>query len=94
MTYIEKQTFDEERALYGSNDVTATACRFDGPLDGESAFKEGGRIECYDCYFNLRYPFWHNNNVIIKFKLYYKKQQKFYMFTLLCKVICKQIKKH
>ena len=40
MQKIEDRTFDEERALYGSSQVEAVRCRFDGPADGESAFKE------------------------------------------------------
>lgn len=38
--YIENQTFDEERALYGIKNATVRNCLFDGPKDGESAFKE------------------------------------------------------
>ncbi|MDO4567145.1 MAG: DUF3737 family protein, partial [Oscillospiraceae bacterium] len=34
-------------------------CAFDGPADGESAFKESSDIKVEDCFFNLRYPFWH-----------------------------------
>ena len=37
---IENQTFDMERALYGSRDVEVKNCSFDGPADGESSFKE------------------------------------------------------
>ncbi len=59
MKIIENQTFDQERALYGSEDLTARKCAFDGPADGESAFKECARIRAEDCFFNLRYPFWH-----------------------------------
>ena len=33
--------------------------RFDGPADGESAFKECRDIAAENCFFNLRYPFWH-----------------------------------
>ncbi len=65
MTYIENRTFDEERALYGSNNVTAVSCRFDGPLDGESAFKESRNITTKNCFFNLRYPFWHTDTLKI-----------------------------
>ena len=61
MQTIKDQTFDEERALYGSDEVEAVNCRFDGPADGESAFKESSRVTARDCYFNLRYPFWHNH---------------------------------
>ena len=56
---IENQTFDEERALYGLKDLTVKNCRFDGPADGESAFKECRNIDVSDCFMNLRYPFWH-----------------------------------
>ena len=65
MTIIENKTFDEERALYGSDGVKAVGCRFDGPADGESAFKESRNIETEGCYFNLRYPFWHTHNLRI-----------------------------
>ena len=41
MKVIENQTFDRERALYGSNGILVRNCSFDGPADGESAFKEG-----------------------------------------------------
>ena len=60
MSIIQNQIFDEERALYGSRDLKVAACRFDGPADGESAFKECRNIEVADCFFNLRYPFWHD----------------------------------
>ncbi len=66
MTIIEKQTFDEERALYGAKDLVVTQCRFDGPADGESALKEAANIETNKCFFNLRYPFWHVQGLKIK----------------------------
>lgn len=59
MTIIKNKTFDEERALYGSHNVHIVNCRFDGPADGESAFKESSFIVAEKCFFNLRYPFWH-----------------------------------
>jgi hypothetical protein len=62
---ISGQTFDEERALYGRDGIVAIDCRFDGPADGESAFKEGKNIEVRNTYFNLRYPFWHDDNLTI-----------------------------
>ena len=61
MTYIKDKQFDEERALYGSKDITVDNCKFDGPADGESAFKESSNVEVRDSFFNLRYPFWHDN---------------------------------
>lgn len=66
MQKIEDKTFDEERALYGSSQVEAVRCRFDGPADGESAFKESRDIVARDCCFNLRYPFWHDTKLLIE----------------------------
>ena len=65
MKTISGKSFDEERALYGERDIIVRNCRFDGPADGESAFKECGNIAAEDCFFNLRYPFWHDKNVKI-----------------------------
>ncbi len=65
MKVIENQTFDMERALYASNDVSLNHCRFDGPADGESALKESQDIRVSDCFFNLRYPFWHDDRLHI-----------------------------
>ena len=62
---ITNQTFDEERALYGSRDVTVKRCAFDGPADGESAFKESRGVRVENCFFNLRYPFWHDDGLYI-----------------------------
>ena len=62
---IQDKTFDEERALYGSDELEVIGCRFDGPADGESAFKESQNITAKDCYFNLRYPFWHVHHLNI-----------------------------
>ncbi len=66
MTLIRDQVFDEERALYGSRGVELVNCRFDGPADGESALKECRDVKVQDCYFNLRYPFWHVTNLEIE----------------------------
>ena len=65
MKYIEKMQFDEERALYGSSEVCVRKCRFDGERDGESAFKESSDVMAENCFFNLRYPFWHDDHVEI-----------------------------
>ena len=66
MKLIEKQTFDEERALYGSEDIKVKDCRFDGPADGESAFKECRNVQADSSFFNLRYPFWHDQHLVIE----------------------------
>lgn len=66
MKVIENKTFDEERALYGEKDIITRNCRIDGPADGESAYKECENVEAENCFFNLRYPFWHDNRLKIK----------------------------
>ncbi|MBQ9120630.1 MAG: DUF3737 family protein [Lachnospiraceae bacterium] len=63
---IEKQKFDEERALYGREHLRLVECSFDGPADGESACKEAADIQAERCYFNLRYPFWHVDGLTIQ----------------------------
>lgn len=60
METIHGQRFDEERALYGKQDILVTDCAFEGPADGESAFKEGRNIRVENSFFDLRYPFWHD----------------------------------
>ena len=66
MKVIENKIFDEERALYGSSDVIIKSCKFEGPADGESALKESKNIVVEDCYWDLRYPFWHDDNLVIR----------------------------
>ena len=66
MQTIENQTFDQERALYGSHDLAVRRCSFTGPADGESAFKECSHITAEQCFFNLRYPFWHVHGLTIR----------------------------
>ncbi len=65
MDVIENKTFDEERAFYGSRSLMVKNCSIDGPADGESAFKECDDITARDCFFNLRYPFWHDHGLVI-----------------------------
>ena len=59
------ETYDEERAFYGIRDAIVKNCKIDGPADGESAFKECKNIQVVDTYLNLRYPFWHVDDVTI-----------------------------
>lgn len=66
MKQVLNQSFDNERALYGVRDTEVIKCSFDGPADGESALKECSNIIVSECFFNLRYPFWHVNKAIIK----------------------------
>jgi len=56
---IERQSFDQERALYHLQNTAVEDCVFAGPADGESAFKEARNIQVNRCQFSLRYPFWH-----------------------------------
>ena len=65
MKIYENMSFDEERALYGSDGVCVRNCRFDGERDGESAFKESRDVIAENSYFNLRYPFWHDDGVTV-----------------------------
>ncbi len=66
MDTIENMTFDQERALYESHNLKVKGCRFDGPADGESALKESSDIVVENCFFNLRYPFWHDHGLKIE----------------------------
>ena len=66
MMRVENQTFDMEREFYGSSDVTVVNCKFEGPADGESAFKESRNVTVDGCLWNLRYPFWHDTGVTMK----------------------------
>lgn len=65
MKIIENKTFDMERALYESQGIILERCAFDGPADGESALKESRDIQISECFFNLRYPFWHDTRLKI-----------------------------
>lgn len=60
---VENRTFDEERALYGEKGLVVRECRFDGPADGESAFKECEDVTVEGAFMNLRYPFWHDRRL-------------------------------
>lgn len=66
MTILENRTYDEERALYGSDGVTLRKCCFAGPADGESALKESRNVQVEHCLMKLRYPFWHDEQLIIR----------------------------
>lgn len=65
MEIINNQCYEEERALYESENLCLVNCQFDGLADGESALKESNNILIEGCYFNLRYPFWHNNELTV-----------------------------
>ena len=65
MKIVKNQTFDAERAFYGSDGVKVIECKFEGAADGESAFKESKNIVVEDCFWDLRYPFWHDTTLKI-----------------------------
>ena len=66
MKIYENERFGEERALYGLNGIELRSCSFDGIEDGESALKESKNIKCDNVFFNLRYPLWHDDGVLLK----------------------------
>ena len=65
MTLYENQRFGEERALYARCGVHLRGCAFDGEEDGESALKESAHILVEDTLCNLRYPFWHDEDLTL-----------------------------
>ncbi|MBO4934930.1 MAG: DUF3737 family protein [Clostridia bacterium] len=66
MKYIENQTFPHERDLYAADGVHLLSCAFDGEEDGESALKHAKNITAEKCFFNLRYPLWHCEDVRLR----------------------------
>lgn len=66
MKTIENVKTDIERAFYASQDAVFSNVTIDGPVDGESAFKECQNIEVKNSQLFLRYPFWHDNNLKVK----------------------------
>lgn len=66
MEIITNRQMDEERALYGAEDLLLRDCVFDGPADGESALKECSNIQAENVTFRLRYPCWHDHGVVLR----------------------------
>jgi hypothetical protein len=62
MKVINGETYQDERALYGSEDLRLMGCNFAGEHDGESPLKECDNVMAQGCYFELRYAFWHNSD--------------------------------
>lgn len=65
MKTLEGIRFGEERALYGSRELHLKNCAFAGDEDGESALKESSRIRVEKTLCELRYPFWHTEEIEI-----------------------------
>lgn len=66
MTEIKNQQFETERALYASRDLVVTDSIFSGKTDGESPLKESTNIKVINSKFDLRYPFWHDTNLVLE----------------------------
>lgn len=65
MAIIKDIIADEERVFYGAKNDTFVNIKITGEADGESSFKECQDVVVQDSYFNLRYPFWHNEKVLL-----------------------------
>lgn len=63
MILIKDKKFSEERALYNTHGAQIENCRFEGEEDGESFLKESSDLVVKDCFMDLRYPFWHVQNL-------------------------------
>lgn len=63
---IKDKAFGQERALYGSENLKLINVAFDGEEDGESALKECKSIIAQNCFFNLRYPLWHDFGAVME----------------------------
>jgi len=63
---IENKQYDEERALYFSQNCDIKNCIFAGLADGESVLKESRDITIENCSFSLRYPLWHVKGFTMK----------------------------
>lgn len=64
MKKVIKDTFFEgERPLFATNDIRLENVKF---YPGESAIKQCNNVEAYNCEFMSKYPFWHNDNVLIE----------------------------
>ncbi|MCU4166587.1 DUF3737 family protein [Carboxylicivirga caseinilyticus] len=67
MVLIQDEEFGGERPLFASSNVELNNVRFS---PGESALKECENIKINSCVFDCKYPFWHNQNTIIKNSLF------------------------
>lgn len=63
MELIKDKFYEGERPLYASNKLRLENVKF---YPGESALKESSNIESINCTFMCKYPFWHNQNVLIE----------------------------
>ena len=75
MKELRNQHYETERSLYNQKDLHLVSCRFEGPSDGESPLKESSDIFAESCYFDLRYPFWHDEKVRISDTIFTEKSR-------------------
>ena len=67
MEIISNRFFEGERPLFAKNNLRLENVKF---YPGESALKECTNIEAINCEFMGKYPFWHNEHVLIKDSLF------------------------
>lgn len=60
---ISDTFFEGERPLFASNNIRLENVKF---YPGESALKECKNVDAYKCEFMCKYPFWHNEDVLIQ----------------------------
>lgn len=62
-TVISNTFFEGERPLFATDNLRLENVKF---YPGESAVKQCNNVEAYKCEFLGKYPFWHNDNVLIE----------------------------
>lgn len=64
---IKDAFFEGERPLFATDNIRLENVKF---YPGESAIKQCNNVEAYNCEFMGKYPFWHNENVLIENSLF------------------------
>ena len=67
MNLISNKFFEGERPLFASENIHLENVKF---YPGESALKQCRNIEVQNCEFMCKYPFWHNDGVLIEKSLF------------------------
>jgi hypothetical protein len=62
MNIISDKFFEGERPLFATHNIRLENVKF---YPGESAIKECSHVEAERCTFMCKYPFWHNDDVLI-----------------------------
>lgn len=63
MKTIKDTFFEGERPLFATDNIRLENVKF---YPGESAIKQCNNVEAYNCEFMCKYPFWHNDHVLIE----------------------------